>query len=212
MTKKERVAGVLAALDEFYPHDDKCFLDYGEPYQLMIATILSAQCTDARVNLVTEDLFAQYPSIEAFAEAKQADMEEAVRQTGFFRMKAAHIIGAMQRLLAVYSGVMPSDIDELTQFPGVGRKTANVVRSHIFHLPSIVVDTHVKRIAYKIGLTNETDPQKVEFDLMKHLPREHWIRFNTQVIAHGRAVCVARRPKCESCCLREFCMQREVMV
>jgi len=210
MTKKERVAGVLAALDAAYPHDDKCFLDYGEPYQLMIATILSAQCTDARVNLVTPGLFRQYPSIAAFAEAKQAEMEEAVRQTGFFRMKAEHIIGAMQRLLTVHNGVMPSDIDELTKFPGVGRKTANVVRSHIFNLPSIVVDTHVKRIAYKIGLTNETEPVKVEYDLMKKLPQAHWIRFNTQLIAHGRAVCVARRPKCEGCCLRGFCMQREV--
>ena len=210
MTMKDRVAGVLAALDIFYPHDDKCFLDYSEPYQLMIATILSAQCTDARVNLVTKDLFVQYPSIEAFARAKQSEMEEAVRQTGFFRMKAEHIIGAMQRLLTVHNGVMPSDIDALTQFPGVGRKTANVVRSHIFNLPSIVVDTHVKRISYKLGLTDETEPQKVEFDLMKKLPQAHWIRFNTQLIAHGRAVCIARRPQCENCGLQDYCMEREV--
>ena len=210
MTKKERVAGVLAALDVHYPHDDKCFLHYKEPYQLMIATILSAQCTDDRVNIVTQSLFAQYPSIEAFAAAKQSDMEEAVRTTGYFRAKAKNIIGAMQLLSAEYGGVMPSDIDKLVTFPGVGRKTANVVRSHIFNLPSVVVDTHVKRISYKLGLTKETDPVKVEFELMKILPKTHWIRYNTQIIAHGRAVCTARKPRCEGCCLHAYCMQRVI--
>jgi len=210
MTKKERVAGVLAALDAHYPHDDTCFLHYGAPYQLMIATILSAQCTDARVNIVTEALFKQYPSIEAFSSAKQADMERAVHATGFFREKAKNIIAAMQLLSAQYNGEMPSDIDELTKFPGVGRKTANVVRSHIFHLPSIVVDTHVKRITYKLGLTKELDPVKVERDLMKILPKAHWIRYNTQIITHGRAVCIAGRPRCEGCCLEAYCMKREI--
>ena len=210
MTKKERIAGVLAALDEHYPHDDKCFLDYQEPYQLMIATILSAQCTDDRVNIVTQSLFRQYSSIEAFAAAKLSDMEDAVHTTGYFRAKAKNIIGAMQRLMTVHDGEMPSDIESLILFPGVGRKTANVVRSHIFNLPSIVVDTHVKRISYKLGLTKETEPVKVEFDLMKSLPQSHWIRYNTQIIAHGRAVCIARRPKCEGCCLYEWCMRREI--
>jgi len=210
MTKKERVAGVLAALDEHYPHDDKCFLHYREPYQLMIATILSAQCTDDRVNIVTQSLFRKYPSIAAFASADLADMEEAVRTTGYFHAKAKNIIGAMQRLAEVHGNEMPSDIESLTAFPGVGRKTANVVRSHIFNLPSIVVDTHVKRISYKLGLTKETDPVKVEFDLMRILPQSHWIRYNTQVIAHGRAVCIARRPRCEGCCLHEWCMRREI--
>jgi len=210
MTGKQRIAAVLAALDTYYPQDEKCFLDYGEPYQLLIATILSAQCTDARVNMVTPDLFAKYPSVAAFAEAQLSDMEEAVRTTGFFHNKAKNIIAAMQRLQTAYGGVMPSSIEALTSLPGVGRKTANVVRSHIFQLPSIVVDTHVKRISYKLGITNETDPEKVEFDLMKKLPKTHWLRYNMQVISHGRAVCTARSPKCTGCCMESFCMKRKL--
>ena len=209
MTKKERIAGILAALDEHYPHDDTCFLHYEKPYQLMIATILSAQCTDDRVNIVTQSLFKQFPTPEAFAAATQADMENAVRTTGYYRAKAKNIISAMQRFITVYNGELPSDINELVTFPGVGRKTANVVRSHIFNLPSVVVDTHVKRISYRLGLTTEIDPEKAEFELMKVLPKTHWIRYNTQIITHGRAVCTARKANCGECVLSPYCPKKE---
>jgi endonuclease-3 len=167
--------------------------------------MLSAQCTDDRVNIVTKDLFQKYKTLEDFASANQADMEEAIHSTGFFRNKAKNIIAACGELLTRHGGVMPSSVEELTALSGVGRKTANVVRTHIFHLPSIVVDTHVKRISMLTGITDEEDPVKIEFDLMRLFPEEHWGRYNTQVIAHGRAICKARRPQCEVCCLREYC-------
>jgi endonuclease-3 len=167
--------------------------------------MLSAQCTDDRVNIVTKDLFQKYKTLEDFASANQADMEEAIHSTGFFRNKAKNIISACGELLTRHGGVMPSSVEELTALSGVGRKTANVVRTHIFHLPSIVVDTHVKRISMLTGITDEEDPVKIEFDLMRLFPEEHWGRYNTQVIAHGRAICKARRPQCEVCCLREYC-------
>ena len=205
MTTKERVNGVLALLDEYYPMKDKCYLDYSSPYELMIATILSAQCTDDRVNIVTADLFKKYPTLEAFAGASVTEMEKDVKSTGFYRNKAKNIILASQMLLEVYDGEMPSDIDELTKLAGVGRKTANVIRSNIFQIPSVVVDTHVKRISGKLGLTKNTDPEKIEFDLMKILPKEHWIRYNTQIIAHGRAICKAPTAKCELCFMTHLC-------
>ncbi|MBR1443037.1 MAG: endonuclease III [Firmicutes bacterium] len=209
MDKKTRVKKVLAALDEYYPTEDKCYLHYEKPYELLIATILSAQCTDDRVNMVTKELFVKYPTLESFAQAELSQIEEDIRSTGFFRNKAKNIILSSQMLLEKYGGEMPREVEELTSLAGVGRKTANVVRSHIFSLPSIVVDTHVKRISNKLGLTEQTDPVKIEFELMKIFPKEHWIRYNTQVIAHGRKICKAQSPKCEICCLSDYCKNYE---
>ncbi len=211
MTKKEQVAQVLALLDEHYG-PTKCYLNHETPWQLLIATILSAQCTDDRVNLVTKDLFQKYPSVQAFAEASLPELEQDIRSTGFYHNKAKNIIGCCQMLLEKYNGVVPDDIDALTQLPGVGRKTANVVRGNIFGIPSVVVDTHVKRISNKLGFTASPDPVKVEFALMKILPEDHWISYNTQVIAHGRKICTARSPKCDICFLSPYCKEYQGMV
>ncbi len=205
MRKSERVKTVLALLDEYYPTEDKCYLHYENDWQLLFATIMSAQCTDDRVNMVTKDLYKKYISLEDFARADLKELEQDIRSTGFYHNKAKNIIAAAGQLLTQYGGVMPSDIESLTSLAGVGRKTANVVRTHIFHIPSIVVDTHVKRVSNLLGLVKEEDPVKIEFELMKLFPKEHWGRYNTQVIAHGRAVCKARRPDCENCCLNVCC-------
>lgn len=209
MRMKERVDNILRLLDETYPTEDKCYLHYNEDWQLLIATMLSAQCTDDRVNIVTKDLFKKYTTIDDFADADLKELEQDIRSTGFYHNKAKNIIGAMQRLREHYNYVMPSEVEELTSLAGVGRKTANVVRTHIFHIPSIVVDTHVKRISNKVGFTGSDDPVKIEFELMKLFPKEHWGRYNTQVIAHGRKVCKARKPQCEVCTLAEYCKAAE---
>ena len=201
----DRVKAVLAALDARYPQEDKCYLNYTVPYELLFATILSAQCTDERVNIVTAQLFVKYPTLEAFAGANLAEMERDVKSTGFFRNKAKNLIACAQALLSDHGGTLPSDLDALTALPGVGRKTANVVRCHIFGLPSVVVDTHVKRISARLGFTKNTDPTKIEFDLMKLLPRDHWIRYNQQIIAFGREICKAPRAKCEICFMTALC-------
>lgn len=201
---KDRVLGVLNLLDEHYG-TMKCYLNHENPWQLLIATILSAQCTDDRVNIVTESLFKKYTSIKDFAEADLIELENDIRPTGFYHNKAKNIKLCCQQLLSQFGGEVPSDIDDLTSLAGVGRKTANVVRGHIYNIPSVVVDTHVKRISNLIGFTKSQDPVKIEFDLMKILPKEHWIRYNTQVIAHGRKVCIARRPKCNECFLIDYC-------
>ncbi|MCL2372442.1 MAG: endonuclease III [Defluviitaleaceae bacterium] len=198
---RAKVKRILAILDELYPFDGVCFLDYdhAQPWQLLFATILSAQCTDARVNQVTASLFRSFPTLEAFAVAPISSLEEAVRSTGFFRAKANHLQTSAKLLLANFGGQLPSDIDQLTSLSGVGRKTANVVRGHIFKLPSVVVDTHVMRVSRKLGLTQNKDPVKIEHDLMKILPKASWIPYNQQIITHGRLVCVARSPKCGEC-------------
>ena len=201
---KDRVLGVLNLLDEHYG-TMKCYLNHENPWQLLIATILSAQCTDDRVNIVTESLFKKYTSIKDFAEADLIELENDIRPTGFYHNKAKNIKLCCQQLLSQFGGEVPSDIEDLTSLAGVGRKTANVVRGHIYNIPSVVVDTHVKRISNLIGFTKSQDPVKIEFDLMKILPKEHWIRYNTQVIAHGRKVCIARRPKCNECFLIDYC-------
>lgn len=210
MTKSDekmlnKVENVLKLLDEYYPTMDKCYLHYEKPYELLIATILSAQCTDDRVNIVTDSLFKKYTDLKDFAEADPSEMEQDIRATGFFRNKAKNIILCSRMLLENYGGELPSDIESLTSLPGVGRKTANVVRTHIFHIPSIVVDTHVKRISNKLGFTDSEDPVKIEYELMRIFPREHWGRYNTQIIAHGRTICRARRPQCGNCFLSEYC-------
>jgi len=207
MKSKAAIKRILSTLDELYPHDGICFLHYdpAKPWQLLFATILSAQCTDDRVNQVTAILFKEYPTLESFATANLPDLEKAIHSTGFFRAKAKHLHISAQLLLKHFGGELPQDIETLTSLSGVGRKTANVVRGHIFNIPGIVVDTHVKRISGKLGLTTNTDPTKIEFDLMDILPKTHWIRFNQQVITHGRQVCIARNPKCAHCQLKKDC-------
>lgn len=207
MTKKERerVGKILECLDREYTTEYRCYLNYHEPWQLLIATILSAQCTDARVNIVTEDLFQKYPTLEAFAGADLAELEQDIHSTGFYKNKAKNIIACAIRLLEVYGGELPRDIKDLTSLAGVGRKTANVIRGNIYHEPSIVVDTHVKRISRKLCLTVEEDPEKIEMELMRVLPEDHWILYNIHIIQLGRTICTARSPKCSQCFLREYC-------
>ncbi|MCR5598568.1 MAG: endonuclease III [Lachnospiraceae bacterium] len=204
MTQKN-LQKILNILDEHYGTDTRCYLDHDNAWQLLIATILSAQCTDARVNIVTKTLFIKYPSVKAFAEANLKELEKDIHSTGFYHNKAKNIIACCRMLIEQYDGDVPSSIEELTALPGVGRKTANVIRGNIYNEPSIVVDTHVKRVSKKLGLTEETDPVKVEYDLMKKLPEDHWILWNLQIIAHGRSICKAPKPDCENCFLKDLC-------
>ena len=201
----EKIGKILKILDRLYPWDGKCFLHHKTPWQLLFATILSAQCTDDRVNQVTAELYKKYPSLESFADAKLPALEEAIRSTGFYRAKSRHLQESARILLEKHNGQVPSSMEELTSLSGVGRKTANVVRGHIFNIPSITVDTHVKRVTNRLGLTIYRDPTKIEFDLMEKLPESHWIRYNQQVITHGRQICTARAPKCDKCELRSEC-------
>lgn len=205
MNKTDKISILIQRLDTHYPYGNKCYLNHETPWQLLFATMLSAQCTDDRVNIVTKDLFAKYPTLEDFCQTTVEELEQDVKSTGFYHNKAKNIFATANILQENFDGVMPSDIETLTSFPGVGRKTANVVRGHIFNLPSLVVDTHVKRISFKLGLTTETDPVKVEFALMKIIPESYWVQYNTKVIAHGRAICTARSPKCEFCFLTDIC-------
>lgn len=202
---KKRTGEILALLDEHYGTEYKCYLHHENPWQLLIATMLSAQCTDARVNIVTADLFQKYTSVKAFAEAQLEELEQDIKSTGFYHNKAKNIIACTKELLRTFGGEVPREIDELTSLAGVGRKTANVIRGNIFHDPSVVVDTHVKRISKKLGFTKSEDPEKIEQDLMKELPRDHWILFNIQIITFGRSICTARSPKCEECFLQNWC-------
>ena len=171
----------------------------------MVATILSAQCTDARVNEVTPGLFAKYGSVEAFAEADIAELENAIRSTGFYHNKAKNIKACARKLLDEYGGIVPSDIEELVKLPGVGRKTANVIRGNIFQIPSVVVDTHVGRLSRRLGLTEAEDPEKVEYDLMACIPEDHWILINLDLIALGRSICKSQKPRCGECFLADIC-------
>jgi endonuclease-3 len=203
--EKERIAAILELLDKEYSTEIKIYLNHETPWQLLIATILSAQCTDDRVNLVTKDLFKKYKTLEDFANADIRELEADIHSTGFYRNKAKNIIQCTKTLISEYGGEVPKDIDELTKLAGVGRKTANVIRGNIYKEPSIVVDTHVKRISRKLGFTKEEDPEKIEYDLMEILPKDHWILYNIQIITHGRTICVARSPKCEQCFLNSYC-------
>lgn len=207
MASKKNVREILGLLDEQYGIEYKCYLNHNNAWQLLIATILSAQCTDARVNIVTKDLFVKYDSLEKFAEADIEELEQDIYATGFYKNKAKNIIGCAKMILENYGGEVPRDINELTSLPGVGRKTANVIRGNIYHEPSIVVDTHVKRISKKLGFTKETDPVKIEYELMKVLPKDHWILYNIHIITLGRTICTARNPRCEECFLREYCKE-----
>ena len=203
--EKERVAEVLQRLDTRYGTEYRCYLEHETPWQLLVATILSAQCTDARVNIVTRDLFVKYPDVEAFAKADVKELEQDIHATGFYHNKAKNIIACARRVLTEFGGEVPRRLEELTSLAGVGRKTANVIRGNIYHEPSIVVDTHVKRISKKLGFTKEEDPEKIEFDLMGILPEDHWILYNIHIITLGRTICTARSPKCTECFLADVC-------
>ncbi|MGN0346503.1 MAG: endonuclease III [Lachnospiraceae bacterium] len=204
MTKK-KVGQILERLDMQYGTEYRCYLNHENAWQLLIATILSAQCTDARVNLVTKDLFVKYPDIHAFATADIEEMENDIRSIGFFHNKARNIIACCRMLETEFNSEVPSALEDLVRLPGVGRKTANVIRGNIYHEPSIVVDTHVKRISKKLGLTKEEDPVKVEFELMKVLPKDHWILYNIHIITLGRTICKAPTPSCQNCFLQDLC-------
>ncbi|MCP1100939.1 endonuclease III [Aequitasia blattaphilus] len=202
---KKRTKEIIEIFDKEFGTTIVHYLDYENAWQLLVATTLSAQCTDARVNIVTKELFKKYPSIDALASANLKDVEEIIRSTGFYHNKAKNIIGSMKEVRDRFHGVVPSGIEELTSLPGVGRKTANVVRGNIFHEPSVVVDTHVKRVSNRLKLTKNQDPVKIEMDLMKELPKDHWILFNIQAIAFGRKICHARGPKCDICSFQRYC-------
>lgn len=203
--EKERVAEVLKRLDTAYTTEYRCYLNHETPWQLLVATMLSAQCTDARVNIVTKDLFRKYPTVEDYANANLSELEQDIHATGFYHNKAKNLIACARRILSEFGGEVPSSLEDLTSLAGVGRKTANVIRGNIFHEPSIVVDTHVKRISKKLGFTKEEDPEKIEFDLMEILPKDHWILYNIHIITLGRTICTARNPKCTECFLADVC-------
>ena len=205
----KRTNEILKRLDTAYGTEYVCYLNHETPWQLLIAVILSAQCTDARVNIVTKDLFVKYDTLEKFANADLEELEKDIHSIGFYHNKAKNIISCAKTLVEEFHGELPSSLEDLTSLAGVGRKTANVIRGNIFNDPSIVVDTHVKRISRKLGLTKEEDPEKIEYALMKVLPKDHWILWNIHIITLGRTICVARRPKCCECFLREECPGRE---
>lgn len=202
---KKRTKEILDRLDEAYGREYRCYLNHDTPWQLLIAVIMSAQCTDARVNIVTKDLFRKYDTLEKFASAEIEELEQDIHSIGFYHNKARNIILCARKLVEEFGGEVPNSLEDLTSLPGVGRKTANVIRGNIYHEPSVVVDTHVKRISRRLGLTKEEDPVKVEYDLMKALPKDHWILYNIQIITLGRSICTARSPKCQECFLSDLC-------
>lgn len=202
---KKNTKEILDRLDREYGSEYVCYLHHENALQLLIATMLSAQCTDARVNMVTPDLFRKYKTAEDFANADMKELEQAIHSTGFYHNKAKNIIACCKQLVEKYNGEVPNSLEALTNLAGVGRKTANVVRGNIYHEPSVVVDTHVKRISRKLGLTKNEDPVKIEFDLMKELPKDHWIIYNIHIIRLGRTICKAPTPRCEECFLQECC-------
>ncbi|MCR5830486.1 MAG: endonuclease III [Lachnospiraceae bacterium] len=195
---------MLELLDEHYPRTES-FLVFEHPWQLLIATILSAQCTDDRVNEVTKVLYAKYDTLEALAGADVSDVEETIKPVGLYRAKTVSIMGCAKQLLVRFKGKVPDSLEDLVSLPGVGRKTANVVRSHVFSQPSVVVDTHVKRVSKRLGLTDTDDPVKAEFELMEVLPEDHWSRINIEFMSLGREICRARSPRCGDCFLSEYC-------
>lgn len=205
----ERIAAILKGLDEAYP-EVECALEHSSPWELLVATILSAQCTDVRVNMVTPDLFRRFPTPEAMSKATLPQLEALIRTTGFFRNKAKSIQGAAARIVANFGGKVPETLEELITIPGAARKTANVVLGVSFgKAEGIVVDTHVFRVARRLGLAKGDTPQKVEQELMRVLPQDRWIAFSHQLIHHGRQVCIARKPKCDRCNLEQLCHSKD---
>ena len=207
MTKKEIAKRAVEALKKEYP-DAVCSLVAGDPFQLLVATRLSAQCTDARVNLVTPALFEKYPTTKAFAEADVSDIEDLIHSCGFFRSKAKDIIGAAQGVLERFDGRVPDTIEELTTLPGVGRKTANLIVGDVYGKPAVVADTHLIRISNRLGLVETKDPKKVELELKKLLPPDESNDFCHRMVLHGRAVCISRRAHCDVCCMNDFCKKK----
>ncbi len=207
-----RVKNILTLLDEMYPHPT-IPLHHRNAWELLVATILSAQCTDRRVNEVTPGLFKKYPTIRDFANANLEELGNDIRSTGFFRNKAKSLVGAARKILADFGGKVPKTMDELITVPGAGRKTANVVLGGYYGIAAgIVVDTHVQRVSRRLDLTKHTDPVKIEQDLMKIIPKEKWIEFPLQLIYHGRALCVARKPRCAECKLNQLCYAKDKTV
>jgi endonuclease-3 len=207
--RKARVTEILARLDKMYP-GATCALHHNNPWQLLVATILSAQCTDKRVNEVTPGLFAKYPTPADFAAVAPEVLAQDIRSTGFFNNKAKSIVGAARKVTSEFGGEVPKTIEELLTVPGAARKTANVVLGTAYGIASgVVVDTHVQRISARLDLTKETDPVKIEQDLMKIIPKEKWILFSHQIILHGRALCIARTPKCAECGLNDICYAKD---
>lgn len=209
LERAKRLKAILARLDTMYPHAD-CALTHHSPWELLVATILSAQCTDKRVNEVTPGLFRKYPAMQDFAAVSQDELAQDIRSTGFFNNKAKNLIGAARTLLADYGGEIPRAIEELVKIPGVARKTANVVLGTAFGIASgVVVDTHVQRVSQRLDLSRNTDPVKIEQDLIRILPKDRWVLFAHQIILHGRALCTARNPKCAECGLYDLCYSKD---
>ena len=208
MKKQERAENVMRIFDEIYP-EVKCTLNYSTPHEMLIATQMSAQCTDARVNIVTETLFKKYKTVEDFANADYEELCEDIKSTGFYKNKAKNIIACCKRLISEYNGQVPDTMEDLLTLAGTGRKTANLVLGDIFGKPAVVVDTHCIRLTNKIGLTKQQDPVKIEFELKKLIPPERQLRFCHQLVNHGRARCVARRPDCENCEIKEYCKNKK---
>lgn len=206
---KDRIPLLMAELAILYP-ETRTALDYANPLQLVVATILSAQCTDKRVNLVTPALFARFPDAQSFADAELTEIQEYIHSTGFYRNKSKSIRAFCQAIIAHHNGEVPGTLDELVKLPGVGRKTANVVLGEGFGVPGITVDTHVGRLSRRLGLSRHTNPVKVERDLMRNIPQEEWTRFSHQLILHGRTVCKSRKPRCSACTLNPMCPKRGV--
>jgi len=204
MTKKQRVIEIIKIFNRLYP-EAECSLEYRDPLQLLIATQLAAQCTDARVNIVTKTLFKKYKNADDFAQADLQELEQEIKSTGFYHNKARNIINCCKMIIEKFGGQVPDNLEDMLKLPGVGRKTANLVLGDIFGIQGIVVDTHAKRLSNRIGLTENEDPTKIEFDLMKVVPKSEWSNFCHQLVYHGRAVCTARNPKCLDCRIRQYC-------
>jgi len=204
MDAAAKIGPILKLLDEHYP-DAHVTLDFTNPLELLVATVLSAQCTDVRVNAVTPAVFQKYPTAAHYAGAPLEELEQAIHATGFFHQKAKSIKAICQALVEKYRGQVPASLEELVKLPGVGRKTANVILGNAFGIPGIVVDTHCGRVAQRLGITRNTDPVKIEFDLMPLVPQERWVKFSLQMIWHGRQICTARNPQCPKCPLLPYC-------
>jgi len=204
MSPGEKIGPILQLLDRHYP-DAHCTLDFTNPLELLVATVLSAQCTDVRVNKTTPAIFQKYPTARDYARAPLSDLEAAFHPTGFFRQKAKSVQGICKTLEEQHRGQVPPSLEELVKLPGIGRKTANVILGNAFAIPGITVDTHMGRVAQRLGLTCNQDPVKIEFDLMPLVPQERWVKFSHQIIWHGRQICTAKKPQCPICPLLPYC-------
>ncbi|MBI2027017.1 MAG: endonuclease III [Deltaproteobacteria bacterium] len=202
--RKERAKEIVKILKKEYP-DAQCSLHFSNPLELLIATILSAQCTDERVNKVTQNLFKKYKSAHDYSEASQTELEKDIHSTGFYKNKAKNIRSCCKDIAEKHQSKVPQTMEELTQLAGIGRKTANVILGNIFEIPGLVVDTHVKRLSHRMGLTKQSDPVKIEFDLHKIIPEKDWTNFSHLLIHHGRKICTARKAKCDICCVNKIC-------